>query len=387
MRSAVSSERVGAVTRADVVARRHAVAVGDEVLDVGRGVAAHGVDRSGGDGEPGDDAVAAAAERADAALVGRHGGDRRDVDAAHEVLGDGHPHERRDGVGVEAGREQAAARVVGERVERRHQPMPHGDRRRRRPTSRWRRQLVAGSGKSVRRWQPRLSVRAVAAATTAAATVSTFVASQAARFGGVADVDLAGDGVSTSSAAAERARRPGRRRRGATSRRGRRCGQAGSRSAAGRSSRTGSTRAGHLPGEVAPEAGAGDDALGEAVGGQPVGAVHARARDLADGVETGQRGRAVESAGHAAAREVGGRRDRDAVAGRIDADLAARLGDRREARRRSARPGWWRRGRRGRRRHPAPRAMRRLIAAATTSRGARSSSGWTPAITRSPAAS
>ena len=29
--------------------------------------------------------------------------------------------------------------------------------------------------------------------------------------------------------------------------------------------------------------------------------------------------------------------------------------------------------------------MRRLIAAATTSRGARSSSGWTPTITRSPA--
>ena len=57
MRSAVSSDRVGAVTPSDVLAGLDPVAVGDEVLDVGRGVAAHGVDRGGGDGEAGDDAV------------------------------------------------------------------------------------------------------------------------------------------------------------------------------------------------------------------------------------------------------------------------------------------------------------------------------------------
>ena len=73
MRSAVSSDAGRRRDPGDVVAGRHAVAVGDEVLDVGRRVAAHGVDRRRGDGEAGDHAVAAAGERADAALVG---GDR-----------------------------------------------------------------------------------------------------------------------------------------------------------------------------------------------------------------------------------------------------------------------------------------------------------------------
>ena len=60
VRSAVSSDRVGAVTRATSSPGADPVAVGDEVLDVGGGVAAHGVDRRGGDGEPGHDTVTAA---------------------------------------------------------------------------------------------------------------------------------------------------------------------------------------------------------------------------------------------------------------------------------------------------------------------------------------
>ena len=55
-------------------------------------------------------------------------------------------------------------------------------------------------------------------------------------------------------------------------------------------------RLGQLPRQVAPEPGAGDDALGEAVRRQTVGAVHTGAGHLADGVEAGERGRAVEAA-------------------------------------------------------------------------------------------
>ena len=121
MRSAVSRARVGAVTRATSSPGRDAVAVADEVLDVGHGPAAHGVDRRGGDGEPGDDTMAAAGERTDAALIGRHGGHRRHVHAAHEVLRHRHPHDRRHGVGIEAAVEEAATGVVGQRVELEHQ--------------------------------------------------------------------------------------------------------------------------------------------------------------------------------------------------------------------------------------------------------------------------
>ena len=144
---------------------------------------------------------------------------------------------------------------------------------------------------------------------------------------------------------------------------------------------------GELPRQVAAEPGAGDDALGQAVRRQPVGAVDAGAGDLADGEQARQDGRAVEAGRHAPAREVGGRGDRDAVAGRVDADLPARRGDRREAGRRSARRGCVASRKTWSSTPAGASAMRRLIAAATTSRGARSSSGWTPAITRSPAAS
>ena len=84
MRSAVSSRRVGAVTRATSVPGDHAVAVGDEVVERRTPPSPHTASiTAAATGEPGDDAVAAGAERPDAALGGRHGGDGRDVDAAH----------------------------------------------------------------------------------------------------------------------------------------------------------------------------------------------------------------------------------------------------------------------------------------------------------------
>ena len=87
---------------------------------------------------------------------------------------------------------------------------------------------------------------------------------------------------------------------------------------------------GQLPRQVAPDTGAGDHALGQAVRRQPVRAVHARARHLADGVQAAAARYAVEAGRDATARVVRGRRHRDPVAGRVDADLPAGGGDRRE---------------------------------------------------------
>ena len=185
----------------DDLAGRDPLAVGGEVLDIGRGVAAHGVDGGGGDGEAGDDAVAAAGERADAALVGGHGGRRRHVDAAHQVLGDGHPHEGGDGIGIEPGGRAGGAgcrRPAGGTsaddldaavVAEAGAEVAAATRR-------------SSSGKSERRWQPRLSVRTVAAATTADATVSTFVASHEDRDGSPSPLILPARSSSTLAAAA-----------------------------------------------------------------------------------------------------------------------------------------------------------------------------------------
>ena len=65
--------------------------------------------------------------------------------------------------------------------------------------------------------------------------------------------------------------------------------------------------------------------------GQPVGAVHAGAGDLAAGVEAGDGGAAVEVGAHAAAGVVRRRRDRDRLGDRVDAGLAAARDDGREA--------------------------------------------------------
>ena len=73
-----------------------------------------------------------------------------------------------------------------------------------------------------------------------------------------------------------------------------------------------------------------DEALEQGVGGEPVGAVHAGAGDLAGGVEAGYAGTAPEVGGHAPGRVVARRRDRDQLGHRVDPVLAAGRQDRRE---------------------------------------------------------
>ncbi len=74
-----------------------------------------------------------------------------------------------------------------------------------------------------------------------------------------------------------------------------------------------------------------DQALEEGVGRQPVGAVHARAGDLAARVEPRHRRPAAQVRTHAAGGVVGGRRDGDEVGDRVDAVGAAGREDRGEA--------------------------------------------------------
>ena len=215
----------------------------------------------------------------------------------------------------------------------------------------------AGSGWSVRRWQPRLSVRAGAAATTADADRQ-----QVRRLPRCARAVHRRRG---SCRRRRRARSPPRRarpsvgaarRRGATSSSGRRRGaRPSSTPRRPRRRARGSTRVGELPREVAADPRAGDDALGQAVA-TPAGwrrarrCTRPRRRRTARASRCGRRGRRGRRRTRSARRERPG-----CGRGRVDADLAARRGDRREARRRSARPCASRRGRRGRRRRPAPR--------------------------------
>ena len=121
--------------------------------------------------------------------------------------------------------------------------------------------------------------------------------------------------------------------------------------------------------------GAEDEALAERVRGEPVGAVQAGAGALADRVEPGQRGAAVEVDRDPAHHVVGGRGDRDRLAARVEAGLGERGEDVGEAGRVERRAG----------RASPPRSpsasSRSRIAAVTASRGASSS------VKRSPAAS
>ena len=73
-----------------------------------------------------------------------------------------------------------------------------------------------------------------------------------------------------------------------------------------------------------------DEALGQRVGGQAVGAVQAGARGLADDVEARDGRGAVEVGDHAAHAEVRGGRDRDQLGRRVQAGLAQRADDVRE---------------------------------------------------------
>ena len=101
------------------------------------------------------------------------------------------------------------------------------------------------------------------------------------------------------------------------------------RSAAGSATRAagGGSRRRLLLERGAGGAGAEDEALAERVGGEPVGAVQARAGALADGVEAGQRGAAVEVDRDPAHRVVGGGGDRDRLGARVEPRLAQRLED------------------------------------------------------------
>ncbi|GAA3298710.1 hypothetical protein GCM10020295_35010 [Streptomyces cinereospinus] len=74
-----------------------------------------------------------------------------------------------------------------------------------------------------------------------------------------------------------------------------------------------------------------DQAFQEAVGGEPVGAVHAGAGDLPARVQPGDGGTAVGVGADAAGCVVGGRGDRDGLVDRVDAVGAAGGEDRREA--------------------------------------------------------
>ena len=100
--------------------------------------------------------------------------------------------------------------------------------------------------------------------------------------------------------------------------------QAGLTGGGGGSGRRGGRRLGGGRHRGAP---AVDEALGERVGGQPVGSVQPAAGALAHRVEARQRGAPVEVGGHAAHRVVGGRGHGHRLAGRVDAHLGEHGGD------------------------------------------------------------
>ena len=161
MRSAVSSERVGAVTRATSSPGADPVAVGDEVLDVGGRVAAHRVDRRGGDGEPGDDAVARG-WRTCPTLRWSAGTVATDVTSTPPIRSSATAirDEGGDGVGVEAAVEQAVGGCPSDSGWKTN-IRPHLDDAARRRRRAGRRGAAAtrraARGSRTRRWQPRLS--------------------------------------------------------------------------------------------------------------------------------------------------------------------------------------------------------------------------------------
>ena len=97
-------------------------------LDLIEGVLALGENPEGGrsfdhgtdDGQPGHHTGSPRAERGRAAVLGRDGRHRGDVDATHQVLGDGVAHHRCQPVGVDATDEQTMMGRLRERVEHEH---------------------------------------------------------------------------------------------------------------------------------------------------------------------------------------------------------------------------------------------------------------------------
>ena len=92
----------------------------------------------------------------------------------------------------------------------------------------------------------------------------------------------------------------------------------------GRASATGSAARGSPSGEHLGDPAREDQSLEQRVGGEPVGAVHAGAGDLAGGEQAGHDGLAVEVGGDAARRVVAGRGDRDQLGHRVDAVRSGR---------------------------------------------------------------
>ena len=144
-------------------------------------------------------------------------------------------------------------------------------------------------------------------------------------------VDLAGEVVEHARPPRRATSRRGPRRRSATSSPARRRGGRRRAAAPAASSSCGSTRAGSSHARSRPSrvpATTPSVRLFDASRLAPCTPVQATSPTA---YRPGSDGRAVEAGRHAAAREVGGRGDRDAVARRVDADLPAGLGDRREA--------------------------------------------------------
>ena len=146
----------------------------------------------------------------------------------------------------------------------------------------------------------------VAAATSAVATVSRLVASQAVR-------PRRGPRCRPSARQRRPRCRPASRRCAARRRRGSSPRCSGSRGPAGSTTQPGSRAGRHRVGlrrqvraaDVGGDPAGEDQPLQQRVGGQPVGAVHAGAGDLAAGVQAGDRGAAAQVGADAAARRSG----------------------------------------------------------------------------------
>ena len=82
-----------------------------------------------------------------------------------------------------------------------------------------------------------------------------------------------------------------------------------------------------LSDDVLRRAGAVDQALQQAVRGQPVGPVEARAGDLARGPEAGQGSAAFRVHRHAAHHVMGARADRDRIASDVESEFTAHFVD------------------------------------------------------------
>ena len=348
-------------------------------------------------GTPGEHARRPRDDVTGGAASGGHGGVRRDVRA--EARG---PPPGRGGrpARPRPGRARPAARAVGELgaqtprrscdhlgARRASGPARCGCARARRgragapggPATR------AGSpGASARRWQPRLSVRASAAAASRVATVCSAVVSTRRERRAARVRAEPGRRRAARPARSARRRRGGRRRAGSSA--AVIAARAAGSIALGRPpavDRRRRRRAGRRPAASAQRRAATSPSVIEFDASRlaPWTPVHATSPTAK---RPGTRRAAVEVGEHPAAGVVRGRHDRHRLAGQVEPACAA--GARRcrgSGGRGSRRPGAWRRGRRGRRRS---RAGGRRSSAETTSRGARSASGWAPTMIRRPVA-